>query len=163
MIEINITEEQIKIAESLYPFNNLKDSITKGNSDIYGALGEVIVHDHFKKNGNNVSYTGGYEYDMIINQKKIEIKTKKVARLNTEFVLASVSAHNTRQNCDFYFFCQVSADKSKGWLLGWKSKKDFYEQAFFKRKGDIDEDGFVFKGDCYNLKIKDLNKFKDDI
>ena len=163
MIEIKITAEQIERAENLYPFDNLKDSIMKGSSDIYGALGEIIVYDHFKKVGNNVDYNGNYDYDMVINSKKIEVKTKKVARLNTEFVLASVSAHNTRQECDFYFFCQVSSDKSKGWLLGYKSKFDFFEQSFYRKKGDIDEDGFVFKGDCYNLKIKDLNKFKNEI
>jgi len=162
MIEIKITSEQIDRAEKLYPFDNLNGSIMKGTSDLYGALGEIIVQDYFKSIGKNVSYEGNYDYDLIIESKKIDVKTKKVLKLNTEYVLASVSAYNTKQQCDFYFFCQVSCDKSKGWILGYKSKSDFFEQAFFRKKGDVDEDGFVFKGDCYNLKIKDLNKFKNE-
>lgn len=162
MIEVKITADQIQRAEKLYPFENLKDSIMKGSSDIYGALGEIIVQDYFKKVGKNVDHTGNYDYDMLIDDKKVEVKTKKVFKLNTEYVLASVSAHNIRQKCDFYFFCQVSSDKSTGWLLGYKSKMDFLKEAFFIGKGEEDDDGFIFKGDCYNLRIKDLNKFKNE-
>lgn len=160
MIEIKISPEQIKRAEKLYPFDNLKDSIMNGTSDIYGALGEIIVQDHFSSIGKVVEYNGGYDYDMTINQKKIEVKTKKVSRLNTQYVLASVSAHNIKQECDIYVFCQVKSDKSVGWILGYKTKKDFFEKSFFRKKGDIDDDGFIFKGDCYNLRVKDLDKFK---
>ena len=47
MITVSIEEVQIEKAKKLYSFNALRGSITKGKSNIYGALGEVIVSDYF--------------------------------------------------------------------------------------------------------------------
>lgn len=46
---IEISEDQIDRAKKLYQFNELKGSITKGKSNIYGALGEIIIYDLNKK------------------------------------------------------------------------------------------------------------------
>jgi hypothetical protein len=46
---IEISKEQIERAKKLYPFKELKGSITKGKSNIYGALGEIIIYDINKK------------------------------------------------------------------------------------------------------------------
>jgi len=45
---IEISEDQINRAKKLYPFKELKGSITKGKSNIYGALGEIIIYDIIK-------------------------------------------------------------------------------------------------------------------
>jgi len=161
LISIIVTKEQLERAENLYEFGVLNNSIMQGGSNIYGAIGEVIVSDYFKSIGKDVVGENTRDYDMIIDNKKVDVKTKKVSNLNTEYVLASLPSFNTTQKCDFYFFCQVKSDKSRCWILGYKSKEDYYKEAFFRKKGDIDEDGFVFKADCYNMKVYDLNKFKD--
>ena len=43
MIKIEITDEQISQAQKLYNFKALTNSITQGESQIYGALGGVCL------------------------------------------------------------------------------------------------------------------------
>jgi hypothetical protein len=49
-----------------------------------------------------------------------------------------------------------------GFLLGYKSKDDFFKNAKFNEKGspDISGNGWVFEADCWNLPVKDLDKLK---
>jgi hypothetical protein len=43
------------------------------------------------------------------------------------------------------------------WLLGTIKKEEYLDKSEKKTKGDIDpSNNFVFKADCYNLKISDL-------
>lgn len=156
MITINITPEQIERAKILYEFGVLNNSITNGESNIFGAMGEIIVLDHYKSQNKDIKHLPTYDYDFIITGKKIDVKTKKVYNLDTANVNASVSAFNTSQKCDYYIFCQVKADMSKGWILGYMPKAGFYENAFYKKTGETDTNGFVFKGSCYNMRIKDI-------
>jgi hypothetical protein len=66
--------------------------------------------------------------------------------------------HGTKQDCDAYVFVRILTDLSKAWILGGISKQSFYKKATLYRKGDVDSDnGFMFKADCYNLKIDKLS------
>jgi len=73
-----------------------------------------------------------------------------------------VAAYNTTQGCKAYVFTRICNDKA--WILGWKGKDEYYQQAKFLTKGDVDPlNNFTVKADCYNLKISDLrclNKIK---
>lgn len=162
MIEIDITPEQIERAFNLYDFGSLKNSITKGGSSNYGALGEIIVFDYFKSIGKKVDHSSSYDYDLILENKKIEVKTKKVFKVDVNNVKATVAASNTHQDCDYYFFTQVLSDMSKGYILGYKSRKRFFEEAAFKLEGDVDDNGFIFKADCYNMSVNELNRFSSE-
>jgi hypothetical protein len=162
MIEINITPDQIERAANLYSFGALKNSIMKGGSNNFGALGEIIVNDYFLSIGKDVNHLGHYDYDFIIEGKRVDVKTKKVFRLDLKNVKATVAAFNTYQNCDFYFFTQVLSDMSKGYLLGYMQKDEFYEKAIFKHEGDLDDNGFIFTADCYNINARDLKRFKSE-
>ena len=114
MKTLQISREQIERAKKLYPFNDLKGSITKGVSNIYGALGEVIIYDLSKKNGLNVDFTSTYDYDLIIENYKIDVKTKRTTVTPKPNYLCSISAFNTRQECDFYFFLSRMGFSSLG-------------------------------------------------
>lgn len=157
---IKITKEQIERAKKLYPFKNLKGSITKGKSNIYGALGEIIVFDEYSKDGFNIDFNSTYDYDLIINNYKIDVKTKRTTVLPKNNYLCSISSFNTKQKCDIYFFLRINENLKECYLLGYKSKIDFFKEATFNKKGSLDVNGWVFKDDCYNLKINMLNKFK---
>jgi len=162
---IKITKEQIERAKKLYPFNELKGSITKGESNIYGALGEVIIYDINKKNGLNVDFKSTFDYDLIINGYKIDVKTKKYTNKFTPNLKwnLNISDFNTTQNCDFYFFIGVSDDLKSYSLYGYIKPIEFYKISTFNKKGEIDPSGngvWTFKDDCYNLKIEKLNEFK---
>ena len=54
MIEVDISDEQRGRAEELYRFGALRNSITKGKSNIYGAVGEVVVLDFYRELGRSV-------------------------------------------------------------------------------------------------------------
>ena len=48
MIEIEITQQQIKRAEMLYNFKALNNSIRKGEGNLLGSVGEIVVFDHYQ-------------------------------------------------------------------------------------------------------------------
>lgn len=154
MVEVNISENQIKRAKELYPFGNLNGSITEGKGNIFGAMGEIVVFDYFKK--YNPVFKSTYNYDMIIQGLKIDVKTKRTTVTPLPHYLCSISDFNTEQDCDYYFFLRVSEHMNVAYILGYMKKEEFFKKAFFVRKGDRDVNGFIFKDDCYNLKISDL-------
>jgi hypothetical protein len=162
---MKITEEQIDRARKLYPFKELKGSITKGESNIFGALGEVIIHDIHEAAGYDVDFNSTYDYDLIIDGYKVDVKTKKFTakfKPNKDWIV-SISNHNTKQQCDYYLFLGISDNLKEYSLHGYMTPKEFYKKATFNKKGEIDPDGngvWRFKDDCYNLKIKFLNQFK---
>jgi len=53
---------------------------------------------------------------------------------------------------------------TKGWLLGYINKKDYFEKATFLKKGSIDpSNNWKVSTDCYNLpinKLKDIDNLK---
>jgi len=160
MKTIKISKEQIGRAKKLYTFNELKGSITKGKSNIYGALGEIIIYDLNKKKGLNVDFNSTYDYDLIIENYKVDVKTKRTTVIPKSNYLCSISSFNTRQKCDFYFFLRINENLKDCYLLGYKKKIDFFNEATFNKKGSLDVNGWTFKDDCYNLKIENLNEFK---
>lgn len=155
MIEVAITDDQRNRAAQLYDFEVLNNSISKGWSNKFGALGEVIVADHFKERDVNTEST--YDYDLIVDGYKIDVKSKQTNVKPLPHYLATVASFNTTQDCDFYLFTRITKDLSKGWILGYIKPSEFYRLADFVNKGDLDVNGWEFKADCYNLKIKDLN------
>jgi hypothetical protein len=160
MIEIKLTPSVIERAKNLYKFGVLKNSITKGKSNVYGAVGEIIMYDYFKNKGLSVNFKSTFDYDLILDGYKVDVKTKKVNTPPKDFYLCGIPACNTRQNTDFYFFAMVFTDLTKGFLLGYKRKEEYFKLADFKKEGSADVNGFKFKSDCYNLKISQLEKFK---
>ena len=72
MIKIIPTQEQIERAQELFDFKVLNNSITKGDGNLAGALGEVIVCDYYNGEQKNT-----YDYDLILKGKKIDVKTKR--------------------------------------------------------------------------------------
>ena len=158
MITVSIEEVQIEKAKKLYGFNALRGSITKGKSNIYGALGEVIVSDYF--NNMNVEFKSTYDYDMIINGYKVDVKTKHTTVTPKENYNCSISSFNTRQKCDYYFFLRINKNLKEAYMLGYIKKDEFFKKAVFNKKGELDINGWSFKDDCYNLEIKYLQQFK---
>ncbi len=148
---LEIESDDIKIAKKLYSFYNLKNSITEGRSQLYGAVGEVMVAKYY-----NATYVGNYDYDLLISNHKVDVKTKRTSHQPKPFYLCSIAATNIKQECDFYYFVRVRTDLSLCYLLGYLPKDKFFEIADFKKKGDSDVNNFVFKEDCYNVPVSEL-------
>ena len=152
MIQIQITDSQRKRAQELYAFNVLNGSVTQGKGNEVGALGEIIVWDRY---ASVTEYVGDYNYDMIIKNVKVDVKTKLQNMAPQPFHRANIFAFNTKQKCDYYCFVAILTDLSIGWIIGWKGKDEFFKEAEFHKKGEVDLKGsdptWTFKGDCYCL------------
>ena len=157
MVSLKITKEQIKRAEKLYPFKSLRGSITKGKSNIYGALGEILVYDFFNSKGFKVDFNSTYDYDLIINGYKVDVKTKRGKTIPEPHHLASISSYNTKQECDVYMFTKILENYSTGYIVGYKSKSNFFKQAKFNKKGEADWNGWKFRADCYPHPLHSLH------
>ena len=163
MIEIRITEEQRKRANELYEFNVLKGSVTKGEGNEIGALGEIIVLDYY---GDKAEYVGDYDYDLIIKGKKVDVKTKKQNIRPAKHHSCNIFAYNTKQKCDWYCFVFIHQSLNFGWIMGWLTKDDFYKKAIFRRNGEVDttlNTKWVFKGNCYTIKVTELDNYNEEI
>jgi len=156
---ISISNEQIERANELYPFNALKGSITKGKSNIYGALGEILIYDLCIEKGLNVDDKSTYDYDLIIEGYTVDVKTKRTTVIPKPHYLCSISSFNTKQKCDFYFFVRINENMKEAYLLGYKAKEKFFNESKFAKKGSLDINGWAFKDDGYHLEVSKLNQF----
>jgi len=157
MKEIEIKKEWIEEAErKSKEMGHLRNSITKGQGNVVGFLGEIVAAHHIKAKIENT-----HDYDIIKNNIKIDVKTKKCSSKPKDFYECSISEYNTKQKCDVYLFVRILNDNSKAWLCGMISKNDFFKNAKFYPKGFIDEsNNMKFHCDTHNMKIKDLVQFK---
>ena len=145
---INISEEQIERAKKLYSFKELRGSITKGEGNLRGALGD---------------FNSTFDYDLIIDGHKIDVKTKATNYKPIDSFNCSIPAAQKRQKCDYYFFTYITYDYKQCYLAGYKSKESFFKQSTFAKEGEIDFGNWKYKSDCYNLRMKNLNKFTNEV
>ena len=137
---------------------SLHGSITDGNGNVAGFLGEEIILAEC----SDIKRENTYDYDMLLNDMTIDVKTKRCTSKPRDYYECSIADFNTKQKSDIYIFVRVMNDYSKGWILGYKKKNAYFKDAVFHEKGDVDTNNdFVFKADCYNLAIKDLDKIED--
>ena len=158
MKRIDITGEDIKEAKLLANnMGTLQNSITKGQGNVHGFLGEIITSKFLKSKLSNT-----YDYDIVYNNIKIDVKTKRVTTPPRDYYECSVASLNTKQLCDIYVFTRVLKDMTKGWLLGYINKKDYFDKAVLLKRGDIDpSNNWKVKTDCYNLPINKLNNIEN--
>lgn len=155
MKEVFIPKEIVtKAREKASEMGKLKNSITEGEGNIAGFIGEFLVAEMI---GATVCNT--YDYDLLLDGCRIDVKTKRTNYPPKPHYECSIAAFNTKQKCDYYYFVRVKNDFSKAWILGSYCKEDYFKDAKFCRKGDKDQsNNFTFKADCYNLPIYDLKE-----
>lgn len=154
MIEITPTEQQISEARKTSgQLMSLQGSITRGAGSPAGALGEIIVRDHF-----DYIHTPNPHYDLYTpDGVTIDVKTKRCTSKPLPYYECSIAAHGTKQRCDEYIFVRVLNSLQKAWIVGRMQKDKYFAKAVKYKKGDRDErNNFIFKADCYNLAIEDL-------
>ena len=137
-------------AEKLPLLNN---SIRKGEGSLVAYIGEEVV-----KSVLNGNIKDTYDYDIIYQDIKVDVKTKERTVAPKPYYECSVADFNTKQECDEYAFVSVLDTLKEAWYLGKISKPDFYKKAVFHRKGEVDPaNNFIFKADCYNIPISLLS------
>lgn len=160
MIKREISKSDIEKAKSLYEFDELNNSITKGKGNIIGAIGEVMTYNYFIEKGHDVDFNSTYDYDLIVDGFRVDVKSKATNYPPKDYFNATVASFNTSQNCDYYLFAYVTYDHKTCYLAGYKDKEEFYSVAKFGVAGEIDRGTFRYRADCYNLQLKHLNGFK---
>jgi hypothetical protein len=155
MIEIKLTPEiRNEARREALNVGPLQGSITGGVSNVIGFIGEIIVAELMNATRQNTAH-----YDMVAENRRIDVKSKRCNTTPRPDYDCSVAAHGTKQQCDDYVFVRVLNDLSKAWVLGSIAKEEFYAKAKQWKKGEVDEgNGFVIKADCYNLPIKELQE-----
>lgn len=162
IIEVPISHEmRVEAWRKSEEMGKLKNSILQGMGNETGFLGEEVLKkyagDKVKLEGDNT-----YNYDIILNGKKVDVKSKLTAVKPKSDYDCSVAAYNTSQLCDLYIFVRIHDLLESGWILGYLPKEEYYKKARFLKKGEIDPtNNFTVKADCYNVKIYDLMDIKD--
>jgi hypothetical protein len=154
MKAVPLSEEDYANASLLaLELSRLNNSITNGNGNLAGFLGEIAVQ---KICDGKIIHS--YDYDFILpDGRKVDVKTKRTTVPPREYYDCSVADFNTKQKCDIYVFVRIDIDEKMAWVLGFYEKEDYYANARFLKKGTRDGDNnFVVKADCYNMKISDL-------
>ena len=156
MIEVKVTDYmRVKARSMAKDLGKLKNSITKGEGNVAGFIGELIA----------LKYLGGvkantYDFDIVSGGKTYDVKTKRCTSPPKPHYDCSVAAFNTKQRCDIYLFVRVQFEGDrpvKAWVLGQKDKAEYFKQARKLKKGDVDpSNNFKVKADCYNLSINKL-------
>lgn len=154
MLKCNITPSMIDKAQKRSDeLGCLNNSFTQGKGNIYGMLGEMIVSNYL-----NIPLGNTYNYDLTYNDKKIEVKSKHCVSIPRDYYECSIAKTSLFQNTDIYIFTRILKDMTRGWILGWITKKDFMDNSIEHSKGDVDmSNGFVFKSDCRNIPISSLH------
>lgn len=162
ILEVQVLPEWVKKAKrKSNEMGVLHHSITKGDGNVAGFVGEIVVHE----------IIGGihkptYQYDIIKDNIKYDVKTKRCTSPPLPEYECSIASFNPNQDCDYYIFTRVLENYKYCWVLGYMAKKDYFDNARFCKRGQIDEKsnlGWTFKADCYNVeitKLKDINDLR---
>tara|TARA_A100001391_G_scaffold204133_1_gene198638 strand:+ start:2043 stop:2519 length:477 start_codon:yes stop_codon:yes gene_type:complete len=155
LIEVKVTEQMFLTArEKAVEVGKLNNSILNGGGNLAGFIGEQIV----------LSVLGGewintYQYDLIINGYKVDVKTKQTSVKPLPHYECSITEVNSDQECDYYAFTRVKKDFSVGWYLGVMKKNEYFLQAKYLKKGEVDpSNNYTVRATCYNLTIDKLKE-----
>lgn len=148
---VKITQDMIDRADIKGKMmGKLKNSITEGERNTEAFVGEEVANVIIKGVISNT-----YNYDIVKGKVKMDVKTKVVTSVPRPNYNCSVTATNTKQECDYYVFTRINEAYSEAWFLGFITKVEFKKKAFLLKKGELD-DGWPVKADCWNVKIRDL-------
>lgn len=152
MIEFEVYDDDIIEAERRSELMGiLSSSRLHGKGNVVGFIGEIIT----------AKYTGGiiadnYDYDILIKDKRVDVKTKSASSKPKGNYLCSVMEYQLGNDADQYVFARVDLTKKKCWLLGYINKERLLSDGIVQKKGDMDG-AFEVKEDCRSIRIDQLN------
>ena len=166
----SMIDEAVKKAEELGSINN---SITSGRGNLAGYLAEIALTKYL--GCKNISCDKGrdkYDYDLIKDGRKIDVKTKRRTVDPKPFFEVSIAGTSKHQKTDTYAFISITFKEKRGmgsqaqyygvesiWLCGFMSKEDYFDKAIFWKKGAVDpSNGFKVHADMYNMPISSLGE-----
>ena len=163
IVEVKFTDDMVARAKTKAKrLGSINNSIRKGKGNIVGYLGEEIVAHYMKADIiSNDEGTEKYNYDLVKDGKKIEVKSKERTVPPKGHYDASVAETSRHQKTSIYVFTSIQCNGGepvRAWICGQKDAKEYFEQARFYAKGDIDpSNNFEVLTDMHNMPYKDLD------
>lgn len=131
----------------------LKNSITKGGGNVVAVQGEYLVNYLFGGEFETDEILRN-EYDLIIDGKKVEVKTQ---RGNRPPPGVNVNADRSIQECDAFFFCQFFYHPV-GRFAGWLTRDEFVALKVLIKKGEqYPGVPIVAKADVWVVQVNQLH------
>ena len=159
-VDDKIIREATEWAENL---GGIYNSITRGDGNYAGRLGELALAKHL-----GVEVEDHKDYDLIYNDSKVEVKTKRRATKPKPNYTVNIASTSRHQKPDTYAFLSLEysdrdsaghySDLLKIWLCGYKDADQFFEEAEFWPKGTPDPPFFKTHRDMYVMKIGELDE-----
>ena len=164
MLQLPFDNEMIRAATDWAEnLGGIYNSITKGDGNYAGRLGELALAKHL-----GVEVKDHKDYDLIYNDSKVEVKTKRRATKPKPNYTVNIASTSRHQKPDTYAFLSVEySDRDSGgnysdllkiWLCGYKSADQFFEEAEFWPKGTPDPPFFKTHREMYVMKIEELDE-----
>ena len=174
MRRLQFNEEMIRLAaKKAQQLGTIKNSITNGAGNVAGYLSEIALSEYL--GCSNVSCDPGdykYDFDLLKNGKKIEVKTKRRTVDPQQHYEVSIAESSKHQQTDFYAFISITFAQKTGfgvnsqyyspqslWLCGFMQRDEYFKRSRFLQKGEIDKsNGFTVKANMFNMPIRQLLK-----
>ncbi len=161
--EIIINDDMKKRAKQKYQQINIdttKDKRKFGSEAkrlLYGYLGEMVVMDYY-----GVDDIDDYEYDIIVSDYKVDVKSISCKFRPPMNYLAAVNSCEIdgehRQDADIYVFVRIREDCKIAWLVGFIECDRFFNMSTYIDKGDTYHGMTFEKANMNVLPIKKLHR-----
>lgn len=162
MIELPFTPEMVaesrRLAKSM---GSIKNSILSGGGNRAGFLGELALARFL-----GVERENERNFDLILNGKTIEVKSKRRLFDPHPSFEGSVALSSSHQHPSYYAFLSLTFESKCGknyaglksvWLCGFISYSEFMEKSVVWEKGKIDKsNNFETLVNMRNIKYSDL-------
>lgn len=156
-MKFKIKEEQLSKAKERNTFGAIKNSIKNGKGNFLGSVGEVVLLDYYTLKGATIQDAQQYDYDFILNDYRIEVKTQAIKFEPKDNWTCHVPDYNTEQKCDYYAFMGVNLQKNEAYLFGFVKKDVWKTIKTLKKQGEMGT-RYPYKCDTWVCQIKDLQK-----
>lgn len=155
-VPMRITQAQIiEAKQEAKELGVLNGSISHGEGNFKGKLGEIIIRDLL----NATRTDDEHNYDLLSPTGiRLEIKTSGTRKTYLDNGYWNrVNCANLRQKCHVYVFCAVNEDTMQAWVCGWTWKDEFLSSStLFKAGYRVPNTGNVMRADSMNIKTGDL-------
>ena len=134
----------------------LPGSYMRGLGNLTGCLGEIAVNAYLPRSryvGNDI-----FTHDIVYKKQKVEVKSKTCSGQPKPQFNAFVNCKEDKiHENDVFFFTRVRRDLARVYLVGWLSTPTLLDEATYRKVGEVDEEGFIFKSNGYQILISELN------
>jgi hypothetical protein len=167
MIEVEVDNRMRQIArERAERLGKMRGSIRKGAGNLIGCIGCELVKKLYpfavevsERHSNllRIRIIDNRFFFVALKGKGTKVEPKP------EYDCSVTATAKEKQKCDFFFFTRVNYEYTKGWVLGFMPREEYFARARFLKAGEYDATNkYNAKADCYNLKISELYELPED-